>query len=99
MKRLNRTQVINGNYTLKEGWLSIGYSNHAIQRVKERTTGAIALPQAINIIRKDIYCAMAKGEDIVEFGISIPYKIGTYMVLIISNSTVKTIYFLKNKKK
>ena len=87
---------------LPDRLIKLEYSEHARERLIERTTGSLILaPQYIRLTEKNTIDVIEKKGRIVQATAHIEYKKGVemYLPIILSSGIVKTVYFRNVKKK
>ena len=86
---------------LPKGSIKLSYSEHAMERLKERTTGSLILaPQYIRFTKENTTDIKMQNGKIKEATIFLKYKKGVLMFLpiIVGSGIVKTVFFRYVKK-
>ena len=89
-------------YKLPKGPIKLSYSSHAMDRLKERTTGSLILaPQYIRFTKGNTTDIKIQNGKVKEATIFLEYKKGILMFLpiIVGSGIVKTVFFKYVKKK
>jgi hypothetical protein len=103
MKTLNRNEVLGGKWRKWQGWRTLEWSEHAIKRMEDRSNGSfIIFPKTVNVSEDNVAFGLAHENTLHRVGVSILYKTGVYLIMVLSGSKVITAYFkdisTKNKK-
>ena len=102
MNTIKNSGSIIQEYKLPRGPIKLSYSSHAMERLKERTTGNLILaPQYIRFTKGNTLDVKIQNGKVKEATIFLEYKKGVLMFLpiIVGSGIVKTVFFKNVKKK
>lgn len=84
--------------SIKDEVVTLDYTRHAIERIKERSNGSLLLYP--RVLRKSANNINFIDTNQMSWGYSIKYNNNTYMILVLNNTNVvKTVYFKDAYKK
>ena len=98
---LSRHEIVGKGFLYRRDLISLRYSDHAKERLVERTTGNIIVaPSVLRVSESNIYTGLAKGNVLKEVTIRLDYKNDKWMFLVIllKHGIVKTIWIDDKKK-
>ena len=102
-KEYRRKEILENNMIFKEGWIDLVYSNHAMERLKERLRGDVELyPKQINISKLNIYKGYSYGDRYLhKITVRLEYKKDEwiFMVILPGKGLVKSVWFSKKYDK
>ena len=96
-KEYRRAEILKNKLYFKEGWVELIYTNHALERLRERLRGEVVLyPKKVNISKLNIYKGYSYDDKVLhKIVLRLEFKPTEwiYLVVLPKNRVVKSLWF------